>query len=91
MSFQNPCLETVHDLSHYHEIPWKLEKATPSKEKCSRLLVKQEDLLQILFEAHRLLELRTPSLYLEGAFVDTKNVTMSLQHQKLHGATSCHK
>ena len=49
---------------------------------------------KVFFEAHRLQKLRDSSLYLEGAFVDTKNVTLPLQHQKLHlkgtHEVSCH-
>ncbi|XXG41759.1 hypothetical protein AAC387_Pa01g2159 [Persea americana] len=46
---------------------------------------------KVFFEAHRLQKLCNSSLYLEEAFVDTKNVTLALQHQKLRGAASYYK
>ena len=48
----------------------------------------QKLFFKILFEAHRPLELRISSLYLEGAFVDTKNVTSPPNIKKLYGAAS---
>ena len=93
MSRSKFCLEMVRDLSHCHKIPLETQKATLSKEKkmLRNSLSSQKLFFKVFFEAHQLQKICDSSLYLEGTFVDTKNVTLPLQHQKLHGAASYHK
>ena len=78
MSFSKLCLEMVHDLIQCHEIPLEAQKATLPKEKSSLTLGQARSSPSKFFEAYRLQKLCNQSLYLEGAFVYTKNVTLSL-------------
>ena len=92
MSFSKFCLEMVCDLSHCHKIPLETQKAILSKRKMLKdFWSSQKFSFKVFFEAHQLQKLSNSSLYLEGAFVDTKNVTLPPQHQKLHGAASYYK
>ena len=92
MSFSKLCPEMVHDLFHYHKISLETQKGYSIERKALRDSWSSHKLsFKVFFEAHRLQKLCSSSLYLEGAFVDTKNVTLPLQHQKLHGAASYYK
>ena len=91
MSFSKFCLEMVRDVSHCHKIPLETQKATLSRKMLRDSWSSQKFSFKVFFEAHRLQRLSNSSLYLEGAFVDTKNVTLPHQHQKLYGAASYYK
>ena len=78
MSFLKLYLEMIHDPSHYHEIPLELKKLLYQKEITQDSWLSQKLSFKILFEAHWLQMLCNSLLYLEGAFVDTKNVTLPL-------------
>ena len=92
MSFSKFCLEMVRNISHCHKIPLETQKAILSKRKMLRdSWSSQKFSFKVFFEAHRLQRLSNSSLYLEGAFVDTENVTLPHQHQKLYGAASYYK
>ena len=91
MSFSKFCLEMVRDLSHCHKIPLETQKATLSRKMLRNSWSSQKFSFKVFFEAHRLQRLSNSLLYLEGAFVDTKNVTLPHQHQKLYGAASYYK
>ena len=90
MLFSKFYLEMVRDLSHCHKIPLETQKATLSRKMLRDSWSSQKFSIKVFFEAHRLQRLSNSSLYLEGAFVDTKNITLP-QHQKLHGAASYYK
>ena len=91
MSFSKFCFEMVREASHCHKIPLETQKAILSRKMLRNSWSSQKFSFKIFFEAHRLQRLSNSSLYLEGAFVDTKNVTLPHQHQNLHGAASYYK
>ena len=71
--------------------PWKLKRILYRRKMHRNAWSSQKFSFKVLFEAHRLQKLSNSSLYLEKAFVDTKNVTLPPQHQKLHRAASYYK